>query len=96
MKNRTVPKICTFHFADAHYRITKGHPIQYKLDKPYTGNILFALVHTHPSHRKVCIDGGIQCPFQAYPSLSKKCVYKKVKFEDEEGLMSFAAIGELY
>ena len=87
MRKSAAPKfnIKTFSvILDGHYRIERGHQIQFKLERVFTGDILCAIGPTHKKYRARVVGGsGAQrkCPLRA--STKTPGILKTVTFEDE-------------
>ena len=74
--------IYTF-FVDGHYRIEKGHQIQFELDRPYTGDILLAIVHTNQRFRTEIFESSQEKSseeFIKYP-IKVSGIYRDVTFD---------------
>ena len=81
-----------FKISDGHYRIERGHQIQFKLEGVFTGDVLCAIVPTHKNYRTRVIGGsGDQRIFPLRASTKTPGILKTVHFEDEN-LMANAAI----
>ena len=73
-----------FKISDGHYRIERGHQIQFKLEGAYTGDVLCAIVPTHKNYRTRVIGGsGPQRNFPLRASTKIPGIFKTVHFEDE-------------
>ena len=89
-----------FYFPDGHYRIEKEQVVQYKLNSPYTGKLIFGIVHTHPDFYGDVIDAGHvtddedsaqrkNCPLTASTgNKALKTIYRRVNLESQIGMFS--------
>lgn len=73
-----------FKISDGHYRIERGHQIQFRLEAPFTGDILCAIVPTHKNYRARVIGGsGAQRIYPLRASTKIPGIFKTVHFDDE-------------